>query len=48
MIYSREFQEVCESVARLKVFGGWLIRTTGYSAVAICFYPDPNHDWKLC
>ena len=44
---------------RLRVPGGWLVRTSSYEglsadmhasvsvAVALCFYPDPGHAWDL-
>ncbi len=32
---------------RIKVFGGWLVRTGIYTnGVSICFYPDPEHKWQ--
>lgn len=40
---------------RLKVPGGWLVQSFARlfhhqgdnCSVSVCFYPDPNHDWKL-
>ncbi len=37
-----------EEIERMKVPGGWLVRTwirCGDSP-SICFYPDPNHLWE--
>ncbi|MGZ3416960.1 MAG: hypothetical protein ACXWUG_11790 [Polyangiales bacterium] len=34
-----------ESVTRMKVFGGWLVRTTNANDVAVTFVPDPRHEW---
>ncbi len=51
--------EVLESVDRLKVFGGWLVRNTireiinsmqGQKimlTVELVFVPDKNHEWKI-
>lgn len=37
--------------ARLKVPGGWLVRSTSYgyhgAGVAMHFVDDPSHGWKL-
>ena len=30
---------------RLKVPGGWLVKTYGFREDSICFYPDPKHLW---
>lgn len=44
-----------ESTERLRVPGGWLVRT-GLSltnrrglgtGVALCFLPDPEHEWEV-
>lgn len=32
---------------RIKVPYGWLIRTSNCGeGIAVCFYPDPAHEWK--
>lgn len=47
--------EIClendEDLYRLKVPGGWLVKTVDIyvdaPVASICFYPDPKHEWKL-
>ena len=36
------------SLERRSVPGGWLVRTSyNMEGVAMCFYPDPNHEWTI-
>ena len=39
------------AITRLRVPGGWLvtlsIRDDNGNSVAVCFLPDPAHEWKL-
>ena len=44
-----------DSTVRMKVVGGWLVRTVvdnlpdesdGAVAVAMTFVPDPDHEWE--
>jgi hypothetical protein len=32
---------------RLKVYGGWIVRTVIVKSVAQTFVLDPDHHWKL-
>lgn len=35
---------------RMKVPGGWVVKQViqqGTASVALCFVPDPGHEWKL-
>jgi hypothetical protein len=50
--FSREWELVSPKVFRLKVYGGWIVHfedlftpTTGHTA--LCFVPDPRHEWEL-
>lgn len=46
-----------ESIRRVKVFGGWIVRnnTISYRLIgqqttlseSMVFVPDPNHDWEV-
>lgn len=42
---------ICNETDRLKVFGGWLVRTrSGFGnswTYSMCLVPDPNHEWKV-
>jgi len=44
--YGEAFDETW--LQRAKVPGGWIVRQLKYkgtSAEAMCFVPDPNHEW---
>ena len=45
--YPREFEAMNYSTARLKVPGGWVVESADECTVAICFVPDPKHEWIL-
>jgi len=50
MKYSRKWEDVGDSIHRLKVHGGWLIRSwdpTNMTNQAVCYVPDPSHTWEL-
>lgn len=32
---------------RAKVPGGWLVRVVDNLGIALTFFPDPNHSWKI-
>lgn len=41
-----------DGVDRAKVFGGWIVRSQEHHgehqvSIAICFVPDPNHEWRV-
>lgn len=48
---SEKWQKVTRNSRRLKVFGGWVFEdwttTNNGDRLAICFIPDPQHNWKL-
>jgi hypothetical protein len=52
-IYSKSFESVNASLHRMKVPGGWLVKSftieasSFVSSVALIFIPDPNYDWNL-
>ena len=47
------FEYIDDFRVRAKVFGGWIVETILRNtnqeelSVAICFVPDPNHEWEL-
>lgn len=46
-IIETDWESVDETLERLKVPGGWLVRTyMNNNGVSITFYPDPKHKWK--
>lgn len=60
MPYSRQWKlvnregdnEKMASTMRLKVHGGWIVRTYDekfgyYLSTAMCFMPDPEHVWYV-
>lgn len=48
MKYPKKFETIEGYVQRLKVPGGWLVRTVCYeSGVHMLFISDPNHEWEL-
>lgn len=47
----RRVGPVHDRTYRKKVPGGWIVKIDEYYSTkttwgAICFYPDPNHEWK--
>lgn len=43
-----EWEEVIAfDMDRMMVPGGWLVRLDHGEGLSICFYPDPEHKWKL-
>ena len=38
---------VVHTVVRLKIHGGWLVKTTEPIGVALVFVPDAKHKWKI-
>jgi hypothetical protein len=41
-----------DDTKRLKVVGGWVVKHESWSgentgSIAMCFVPDPNHEWSL-
>jgi len=52
-LYSKSYEQINPSLDRMKVPGGWLVKSFGVgasgfvSSVALIFIPDPNYDWKL-
>lgn len=51
MKYPRKFETIDNYTSRLRVFGGWIVRTysNSYSGCSIhtLFLPDKVHDWNL-
>lgn len=43
--YTKEGNDNRFTLHRLKVPGGWLVKTYGYREDSICFYPDPKYLW---
>lgn len=43
------WEDIANYAERLKVFGGWLVRTRYFSSddYAMAFVPDANHEWQL-
>lgn len=51
------FEKMDTYRARAKVIGGWLVETIlcvsdtnrecSPKSIAVCFVPDPNHEWQL-
>ena len=39
-------QSPIEILQRTKDPGGWLVKIRDRVGTSICFYPDPNHEWK--
>ena len=51
-LYPREYERVTSNLQRMKVPGGWLVKTHVISigvadSIAMAFIPDPNYDWKF-
>ena len=47
-VFPRKLESVNgDSIYRLRVFGGWVVKYSGYSCGGICFVPDPEHRWIL-
>lgn len=43
-----KWEELDSTTGRLRISEGWVIRTQGYdTGVAICFVPDPAHNWVI-
>lgn len=32
---------------RMKVAHGWIVKVEGHNSLALCFYHDPLHEWKV-
>lgn len=50
MNYPKEFEIIDKYTDRLKIFGGWLVRSTtrsGFPAIHTVFVKDQNHLWVL-
>ncbi len=53
MRFPREWEKINKQTDRLKVYGGWLVRTyvtlqeAGTASVAITFYKDKKYEWQL-
>jgi hypothetical protein len=46
MSYSRKWERIDEGTERMKVPGGWLVRSFTLNLTeAICFFPDPKAEW---
>ncbi len=54
--YPREWEEIRGGTHRLKVPGGWIVRTMSLwgriggvesGSEALTFFPDPAHTWEL-
>lgn len=50
--YDAEWEQIGKTTSRLKIFGGWLVRTTvstfsdsGGVCVHQIFISDPKHEW---
>ena len=45
------WEDIGEETKRLKVPGGWLVRSNisyiGSVSVALTYVPDPDHSWQL-
>jgi hypothetical protein len=46
-----EWEEICSYTQRLRVYGGWIVRTYDVSganevALAMCFVPDKEYRWE--
>ena len=49
------WEKIAEGTERLKVYEGWLVRTSMYATfgtsggldVGLVFVPDPFHNWEL-
>ena len=42
-----EWEELTDTTWRAKVIGGWIVRTTSCSGIAMVFIPDPKHSWEI-
>lgn len=44
-----DINSIDEDTQRLRVFNGWLVRTFNgdWSAVAMVFIADPDHEWDI-
>lgn len=49
MKYPRTWEDLSLLINRLKVPGGWIVRTSRADGNDACqsFLPDPNHEWDL-
>lgn len=52
--YPREWEKVCSSTRRLKIYGGWLVhssdiiqRDSDAMSESMVFVPDTAHVWHL-
>ncbi len=50
--FSQNWEDITGATDRLKIFGGWIVRTkSNYSGssyfVAMVFVPDAKHEWVL-
>ena len=41
------WEEVDHYTRRAKVHGGWVVKSISGSGLALCFIPDPNHEWVV-
>lgn len=37
----------CPYTERMKVYGGWLVRTGSSEYMGLCFIPDVNYNWNI-
>lgn len=50
MKYSTKWEKLGWSTLRLKIYGGWLVKSgTGFhnGGISIIFIKDPTHEWEL-
>jgi len=54
MEYSKEWEYFEKGTRRMKVFGGWIFNTYSWDSndgevksEALCFVPDPKHEWVI-
>jgi hypothetical protein len=45
--FSCEWQDIDRGCIRLRVYGGWLVRYSGYNAGGLCFVQDHDGRWVL-
>jgi len=42
-----EWEELVGDARRSKVFGGWVLTSSGEYSESMVFISDPNHEWEV-
>lgn len=45
--FSLEWEDIDGGCLRLRVYGGWLVRYSGYEKGGLCFIPDHDGRWVI-